>query len=191
MRILISLLCCLPLLVSAADNPRVVLETTEGDITLELYADKAPASVENFLAYVRNDHYDGTIFHRVIPNFMIQGGGFDKGLRRKSTREPIRNEADNGLANLRGSVAMARTSEPHSATAQFFINTVDNSALDHTGTDSPRAWGYAVFGKVVDGMAVVDRIESLETKASGGMGNLPVNTVVIQNVSILENEDAG
>jgi peptidyl-prolyl cis-trans isomerase B (cyclophilin B) len=165
--------------------PRVVLQTSAGDITLELYADQAPKTVENFLAYVRDDFYDGTVFHRVIADFMIQGGGFDAELVRRETGEPITNEADNGLSNERGTVAMARTNMPHSATAQFFINVVDNPALDHRGKVSGRTWGYAVFGRVVEGMDVVDEIRYVETEPRGPHQNVPVEPVVIEDVEIL------
>ncbi len=162
----------------AADAPRVVLETSKGTIVLALFPDKAPATVENFLAYVDAGFYDGTVFHRVIPDFMIQGGGFTAELDKKPTREPIQNEADNGLANDRGTVAMARTPDPHSATAQFFINTADNAFLNHTGKDA-RGWGYAVFGTVVEGLEVVDAISGVATTRKGAMADVPVEPVVI------------
>ena len=165
--------------------PRVVLHTSMGDITVELYEDQAPKSVENFLQYARDDYYDGTIFHRVITEFMIQGGGFDRDLEGPPVREPIENEADNGLSNERGTIAMARTNDPHSATAQFFINAVDNPALDHRGKVSGRTWGYAVFGRVVDGMDVVDEIRYVETEARGPHQNVPVEPIVIEDVEIL------
>lgn len=151
-------------------NPQVRLETTAGPITIELYEEKAPQSVANFLQYVDSGFYDGTLFHRVIQGFMIQGGGFDKNGQRKATQAPIQNEADNGLSNQRGTLAMARTGDPHSATAQFFINQVDNRSLDHSGKNA-RGWGYAVFGKVTDGMTVVDNIarEQTTTQRLGGM----------------------
>ena len=141
---------------AAQGGPQVELVTTKGTIVLELYPDKAPKSVENFLRYVDEGHYDGTIFHRVIEGFMIQGGGFDKSMSKLPTRAPIVNEADNGLRNERGTIAMARTADPDSATAQFFINTVDNAPLNHTGK-SPQGWGYAVFGRVIEGMDVVEK----------------------------------
>ena len=165
--------------------PRVVVQTSAGAITVELYADQAPETVENFLAYVRDDFYDGTVFHRVIADFMIQGGGFDAELARRETGDPITNEADNGLSNERGTVAMARTNMPHSATAQFFINVVDNPALDHRGKVSGRTWGYAVFGRVVEGMDVVDEIRYVETEPRGPHRNVPVEPVVIEDVEIL------
>lgn len=156
MRVLATaLLALLPTLLFA--NPQVRLETSAGPVTVELYEDKAPQTVANFLKYVDDGFYDGTQFHRVIRGFMIQGGGFDQSGQRKATRSPIQNEADNGLSNERGTLAMARTGNPHSATAQFFINLVDNDNLDFSGKNA-RGWGYAVFGKVTDGMAVVDNI---------------------------------
>jgi cyclophilin family peptidyl-prolyl cis-trans isomerase len=165
-------------------SPRVALETSKGRIVLELDAARAPKTVENFLAYVRAGHYDGTVFHRVIDGFMIQGGGFTAEMEQKPTRPPVDNEADNGLKNLRGTVAMARTNDPHSASAQFFVNTVDNSFLDHTAKDV-RGWGYAVFGKVVEGMEVVDAIAKVRTATRARMENVPVEPVVIQKATIL------
>jgi cyclophilin family peptidyl-prolyl cis-trans isomerase len=155
MRLAAALLALLPGLLLA--NPVVRLDTTAGPVIIELYEDKAPQSVANFLQYVDSGFYNGTQFHRVISGFMIQGGGFDQSGQRKATRKPIQNEADNGLKNKRGTLAMARTSNPHSATAQFFVNLVDNRNLDFTGKNS-RGWGYAVFGAVTDGMNVVDNI---------------------------------
>ena len=163
----------------------VILHTNQGDIALALDADNAPASVENFLAYVRSGHYDNTLFHRVIPGFMIQGGGFSPGMRQKSTGKPIANEAANGLKNLRHTVAMARTSEPHSATSQFFINLADNAFLDYKGP-SPQGYGYAVFGKVVRGGDIVDRIAKLPTGRSGVHENVPTNDVVIERAEVVE-----
>lgn len=166
--------------------PKVRLETTKGAIVLELDAAKAPKSVENFLQYVRDGHYDGTVFHRVIAGFMAQGGGFtqaDGKLSQKSTRAPIENEADNGLRNARGTVAMARTNDPHSASAQFFINLVDNGFLNHT-SKSAQGWGYAVFGKVVSGMDVVDAIGKVATGRSGPFSDVPVEPVVITKATI-------
>ncbi len=147
-------------------DTQVIIQTTLGSFTIALDASRAPATVENFLRYVDDGHYDGTIFHRVIDGFMVQGGGYDAAYGRKPTRAPVRNEADNGLANKRGTVAMARTSDPHSATAQFFVNLVDNAFLDHKAKND-RDWGYAVFGKVVAGMDVVDRIAKVRTGAGG------------------------
>jgi peptidyl-prolyl cis-trans isomerase B (cyclophilin B) len=158
---------------------QVVLQTTAGDITVELDAAKAPASAENFLNYVRSGHYDGTIFHRVIKGFMVQGGGMDAGMKQKQTASPIRNEANNGLKNARYTLAMARTSDPHSATAQFFINTADNAFLDFRA-ENAQGWGYAVFGKVVDGTDVVDRIEGMRTGRQGFHDDVPLEAVTIQ-----------
>jgi len=163
---------------SAGEAPRVVLETNHGNIILELYPDKAPQSVGNFLAYVDEGYYSGTIFHRVIDGFMIQGGGFTDDMTQKSTKNGVPNEADNGLKNSRGTVAMARTTEPHSATSQFFINLVDNAPLDHTDK-TPRGWGYTVFGKVVEGMDVVDAIAKAPTGTVGPFRDVPSETVVI------------
>jgi len=165
--------------------PTVILHTSKGPITLELFSDQAPISVENFLEYARSGHYDGTIFHRVIGNFMIQGGGFDAEMQQRPVRDPIQNEADNGLSNARGTVAMARTGMPNSATAQFFINVVDNPALDHRGTQSGRTWGYAVFCRVTEGMDVVDEIRQVATDNRGPMADVPVEPVVIERVEIL------
>jgi cyclophilin family peptidyl-prolyl cis-trans isomerase len=165
-------------------NPRVALETSLGRIVLELEAAKAPKSVENFLEYVKAGLYDGTIFHRVIPGFMIQGGGFDTGMEQRHTRAPIQNEAANGLRNARGTVAMARTGDPNSATSQFFINTVDNRFLDFKDA-TPRGIGYAVFGRVVEGMDVVDKIEKVRTATQGPFENVPVEPVVIKKATLL------
>jgi len=159
----------------AAGNPQVVLTTSEGPILVELFADRAPETVENFLAYVKAGHYDGTIFHRVIPNFMIQGGGFDANMQQKQTEAPIKNEADNGLRNLRGTLAMARTQVRDSATSQFFINHKDNAFLDHGSRD----FGYAVFGKVTRGMEVVDKIAQVPTGNRAGHQNVPREPVLI------------
>ncbi len=163
---------------NAGEAPRVVLETNHGNIILELYPDKAPQSVGNFLAYVDEGYYSGTIFHRVIDGFMIQGGGFTDDMTQKSTKNGVPNEADNGLENSRGTVAMARTTDPHSATSQFFINLVDNAPLDHTDK-TPRGWGYTVFGKVVEGMDVVDAIAKAPTGTVGPFRDVPSETVVI------------
>jgi peptidyl-prolyl cis-trans isomerase B (cyclophilin B) len=159
-------------------NPTVALNTNHGPIVVELYADKAPKTVQNFLEYVGAGFYDGTLFHRVIPGFMIQGGGFDAAQRQKPTRPPIANEADNGLANERGTVAMARTGDPHSATAQFFINLKDNSFLNHSGK-TPQGWGYAVFGRVIEGMEAVDRIARVPTDRGRISEAVPLEQVVI------------
>jgi peptidyl-prolyl cis-trans isomerase B (cyclophilin B) len=165
--------------------PRVLMKTTFGDITLELDAEKAPKTVENFLEYVKNGFYDGTIFHRVIDNFMIQGGGFDAEMRQKPTEAPIENEADNGLTNARGTIAMARTMDPHSATAQFFINVKDNDFLNHTGKNM-QGWGYTVFGRVVDGEAVVDKIRGVATGSFAGHQDVPKETVAIDSIALIE-----
>ena len=156
----------------------VVLHTNHGDITLELDAENAPASTANFLQYVRDGHYDNTLFHRVIPGFMIQGGGMEPGMKQKPTRKPVANEATNGVKNKNYTVAMARTSEPHSATAQFFINVADNASLDYKGP-SPQGWGYCVFGRVIAGTDVVDRIKRVETGNAGMHQNVPRDDVVI------------
>jgi peptidyl-prolyl cis-trans isomerase A (cyclophilin A) len=167
--------------------PRVALATNMGKIVIELNPAKAPKSVENFLQYVNDKHYDGTVFHRVIPTFMIQGGGFTQDLTMKSTRAPVPNEADNGLSNLRGTVAMARTGDPHSATAQFFINVVDNPNLNHFGKDNGQTWGYAVFGKVVSGMEVVDAIKVVERGAKGPLPqDVPVSPVIILSAEVVK-----
>lgn len=158
---------------------KVVLETSLGKIILEIYEDKAPETAKNFLKYVDEKFYDGTIFHRVIPNFVIQGGGFDKEMKEKNTYPAIKNEADNGLSNLRGTIAMARTSDPHSATSQFFINLVDNKNLDFKDKNSGRGWGYAVFGKVIEGMDVVDKIASVQTTTKGYYENVPKEPILI------------
>ncbi|MEY3137071.1 MAG: hypothetical protein RL580_803 [Pseudomonadota bacterium] len=154
-------------------------KTTAGDFTVELFSKEAPESSANFLKYVDDGHYDGTLFHRVIPNFMIQGGGFAAGMEQKSTRPPIRNEATNGLENLRGTLAMARTNDIHSATAQFFINLVDNDFLNH----SPGNYGYAVFGRVTSGMEVIDAIAAVPTTRRRGHGDVPVDDIVVLSVT--------
>ncbi|MEW8624846.1 MAG: peptidylprolyl isomerase [Candidatus Thiodiazotropha sp.] len=159
------------------------MKTSMGDITLSLDQEKAPKTVENFLQYVRDGFYDGTIYHRVIKDFMIQGGGFTADMKKKKTREPVENEAKNGLKNKKGSIAMARTSAPHSATAQFFINHKDNSFLDYPSRDG---WGYAVFGKVTEGMDVVNAIAEQPTGVNSGMRDVPRSTVTIEKVSIVE-----
>jgi peptidyl-prolyl cis-trans isomerase B (cyclophilin B) len=161
-----------------SDNPRVALETSKGKIVLELYSDKAPQTVKNFLGYVDTGYYDGTIFHRVIPDFMIQGGGFTAEMKKKNTQPPIQNEADNGLGNKRGTIAMARTQDPHSATAQFFINTKDNDFLNHKGKSS-QGWGYAVFGRVVEGMGVMDAISNVKTVTRGMYRDVPAEPIVM------------
>ncbi len=161
----------------------ITLKTNLGDIVIELDHDKAPKTCANFEQYVREGHYDGTIFHRVINNFMIQGGGFMSDMMQKATREPIENEAKNGLSNVAGSIAMARTMAPHSATAQFFINVKDNGFLDHPGQDG---WGYCVFGKVTSGMDVVDKIKEVDTTNRAGHSDVPVDPIVIEKAEITE-----
>ena len=163
----------------------VTMETNKGVITLELDREKAPDSVENFVTYAKSGHYDGTIFHRVIPGFMIQGGGFDTSMQQKDTNPPIKNEAANGLKNNKGTVAMARTNVPDSATSQFFINVKDNDFLNHT-SPTPQGWGYAVFGQVTDGMDVVESIENVSTANKGGQQDVPVSDVIIVKVTVQE-----
>ncbi|MFV9473934.1 peptidylprolyl isomerase [Advenella sp. RU8] len=165
--------------------PRVKLETNHGDIVIELNTEKAPVTAENFLNYVKEGFYDNVIFHRVIKNFMIQGGGMAPGMKEKQTRAPITNEANNGLANDKYTIAMARTNDPHSASAQFFINSRDNDFLNHTAPTA-QGWGYAVFGKVVEGTDVVDQIENVKTGNRGFHQDVPVDDVVIQKASIVE-----
>jgi peptidyl-prolyl cis-trans isomerase B (cyclophilin B) len=160
----------------------VVLTTNHGKITIELDAEKAPKTVENFLDYVKSGHYDGTIFHRVINGFMIQGGGFEPGMKQKATRDPIENEAANGLNNDCYTIAMARTNDPHSASAQFFINVKDNDFLNYSG---PNNWGYCVFGKVTDGTDVVDAIRKVRTGSKGFHGDVPVEDVIIEKAEIV------
>ena len=201
MRLLLSICLLLPLLAVAdtpendyendhesetTENTQVILHTNHGAITLELFEKEAPLSVANFIEYARAGHYDGTLFHRVIPNFMIQGGGFDTDFQQKPTRDPIQNEADNGLTNARGTVAMARTNDPHSATSQFFINVTDNNFLDHRSPASGQSWGYAVFGRVTDGMDVVDAIRQVETGRRSFHQDVPVEDVIIERVEIIE-----
>lgn len=173
---------------------RVRMQTSEGDIVLQLNKTLAPITVENFLGYVKSGFYDGTQFHRVISNFMIQGGGFDTKNNKKQPRLAIRNEADNGLKNKRGTIAMARTGEPHSATAQFFINVADNVALDHT-SPTPRGWGYAVFGKVIEGMETVDKIKQTPTKvgllAGAARRDVPKTPIIIEKVTIETTDETG
>lgn len=182
LRTLITGLCFCAVSQWAIAAPQVEFVTTEGRIVLELNTEKAPKSVENFMRYAKDGFYNGTVFHRVIPNFMIQGGGFDTQLEQKTTRAPIQNEAANGLQNQRGTIAMARTNQPHSATAQFFINHKNNAALDYPGHDG---WGYTVFGKVVQGMEVVDKIAAASTGNIKGMQNVPFKNIVIQTTTIL------
>ena len=167
----------------ALANPKVTMETSEGKIVIELYPDKAPKTVANFLAYAENNRYDGTIFHRVIPGFMIQGGGFTANMKQKATLDSIENEADNGLKNEKGTIAMARTQDPHSATAQFFINAVDNDFLNFRSKDV-RGWGYTVFGRVVEGMDVVEKIEKVKTHNVGMFADVPEQAIEIQSTTV-------
>jgi peptidyl-prolyl cis-trans isomerase B (cyclophilin B) len=169
---------------SEEQNPRVVLETSSGNITIELFKDKAPITVRNFLTYVNEGYYDGLIFHRVIKGFMIQGGGMDADMQPKKTRFAIKNEANNGLKNTRGTLAMARTAVVDSATSQFFINVVDNAFLDYKGK-RPEEFGYAVFGQVVEGMEVVDAIREVKTGSKGGHGDVPLEPVTITKASVV------
>ena len=175
----LSLVCAVPAL---AANPQVEMKTSQGTLVIELYADKAPKSVGNFLQYVKDGFYNGLIFHRVIDGFMIQGGGFEPGMKQKATRAPIENEAKNGLRNEPGTLAMARTADPHSASAQFFINLVNNAPLDYPSRDG---WGYAVFGKVVQGFDVVQKIAKLPTSNAGMHQNVPTTPVVIESAKLL------
>lgn len=163
---------------------KAVLHTTYGDITIELNAEKAPETAANFAQYVKDGFYNGTIFHRVIPNFMVQGGGFDEKMSQKPTRDTIKNEADNGLSNETGTIAMARTSDPHSASAQFFINVADNHFLDKARSQD--GWGYAVFGKVTDGMDVVNKIKGVATGSAGGHQDVPREAVLIESADLIE-----
>jgi peptidyl-prolyl cis-trans isomerase B (cyclophilin B) len=173
----------LPASAHAQENPVVVIETSMGDITVQLNQKRAPISVENFLKYVKEGFYDGTIFHRVIPDFMIQGGGFTSEMSKKATHEPIKNEAKNGLKNRKYTLAMARTADLHSATSQFFINTKDNEFLDNKGT-SAQDYGYAVFGKVIEGKDVVDKIGKVKTGTKAGHQNVPMEAVVIKTIRL-------
>ncbi len=168
-----------------AENPKVALETSKGRIVLELFPQQAPETVKNFLSYADSHYYDGTIFHRVIANFMIQGGGFTSEMKPKPTRGPVKNEANNGLKNDRGTIAMARTPDPHSATAQFFINVVNNDFLNHKG-QTPQGWGYAVFGKVAEGMDVVDAIASTPTAIRGPFRDVPAESIVINSIRLIK-----
>lgn len=166
-------------------NPKVKLQTNHGDMLVELNAEKAPKTVENFITYVKDGFFDGTIFHRVINNFMIQGGGFEPGMKQKDTRDNVENEANNGLRNNRYTLAMARTSDPHSATAQFFINVADNDFLNHTAPTS-NGWGYAVFGEVIEGTDVVDKIKTVKTGTKGFHQDVPVEDVIIEKATLVE-----
>jgi len=171
--------------VADANFPQVLVKTNMGDIVLELDKQKAPASVANFLNYVNEGFYNGTVFHRVIDGFMIQGGGFSQDLAKKNTHAPIKNEANNGLKNLKGTIAMARTNDPHSATAQFFINVVNNGFLDYKSA-TPRGWGYAVFGKVVQGLDIVDKIRKVPTGPGGPFpSDVPKSTIIMESVTVV------
>ena len=192
MRYILITLTSLFLLFSSANaaddvtSKRVKLETSEGNIIVELDITRAPLTVLNFLKYVNSGHYDGTIFHRVIKDFMIQGGGFTPDMNRKEGHATVKNEADNGLSNLRGTIAMARTNDPHSASTQFFINVVDNTFLDHK-SKTPRGWGYTVFGQVIKGMNVVDKIRNIRTGPNGPFrSDVPLKMVIIHKASVVE-----
>ncbi len=163
----------------------ILVKTSKGDIEIALNAEKAPLTVANFLSYVADKHYDGTIFHRVINNFMIQGGGFEQGMAQKPTKQPVVNEANNGLKNDKYTIAMARTGDPHSATAQFFINTKDNDFLNFK-SETQQGWGYTVFGEVVNGQDIVDAIEGVKTGNSGPFGDVPVEDVIIESIAVVE-----
>jgi len=180
----VVMLLCAGNLSAGTVNPRVSMQTSLGPIIIELDRQAAPKTVENFINYAETGFYDETIFHRVIKGFMIQGGGLTKDMQRKKTGQPIENEADNGLKNTRGSIAMARTMNPHSATAQFFINTADNKNLDFT-SKTTQGWGYCVFGRVVSGMEIVDKIESTPTTLRAGRRDVPVETVTIESVAVI------
>jgi len=182
---ILLLLCSLSAGIAAAANPQVEFKTNVGSFVVELYADKAPATVDNFLRYVNDGFYRGTMFHRVIPGFVVQGGGYTKDYQQKPTREPVKNEAGNGLKNVTATLAMARTSDPHSATSQFFINLKDNSFLDHRAPN-PREYGYTVFGRVVKGMDVVQKIAAIPTGAGGPFpAEVPQQTVIVQETKVL------
>ena len=171
-----------------AEHMQVLVKTNLGEFVIELYADKAPVTVENFVNYVDKKFYDGTIFHRVIPTFMVQGGGFLPDMTKKATGAPIENEAKNGLSNEEYTIAMARTGEPHSATCQFFINVKDNKSLDFTA-ETARGWGYAVFGKVISGTETIDKIKDVKTTTKGQYQNVPVKPVIIRSMSVIETEE--
>jgi cyclophilin family peptidyl-prolyl cis-trans isomerase len=169
-----------------AANPVVLVETSLGNFKIELFEDKAPVTVKNFLQYVNDKHYDGTVFHRVISDFMIQGGGFEPGMKEKKTRDPIKNESSNGLSNQKYTVAMARTREPNSATAQFYVNVKDNTFLDKAKAQD--GVGYCVFGRVIDGTDVVDKIKAVETGTAKGFENVPTKDVVIKSIKVVKEE---
>lgn len=192
-RLMLGLFIALSPLASAATGTppagdslmTVTMQTNHGTIVLELDAARAPKTVENFIQYAKDGFYDGTVFHRVIPGFMIQGGGFEVGMKQKPTREPVKNEADNGLKNETGTIAMARTNDPHSATAQFFINVKDNGFLNHS-SPSAQGWGYCVFGRVTEGMDVVQAIEKVATGNKGFHQDVPVTDVIIEKVTVVD-----
>ena len=179
----VGLLVCVGMVKAEGDAVRVVMETSKGNFVIELDGEKAPIAAENFLGYVNSGFYEGTVFHRVIDGFMVQGGGFTEAMDQKPTEGTIQNEADNGLLNRRGTVAMARRPDPHSATSQFFVNVVDNKFLDHQ-SKTPQGWGYAVFGEVVSGMDVVDAIAKVKTGRNGPMSDVPTEPVVIQKAYV-------
>jgi cyclophilin family peptidyl-prolyl cis-trans isomerase len=166
-------------------DTKITIDTNLGTVLLELYPDKAPKTVENFLSYINEKFYDDTIFHRVIDNFMIQGGGYAHGMAQKKTRVPIENEASNCVRNARGTIAMARTSDPHSASSQFFINVVDNDFLNYTAA-TPAGWGYCVFGRALDGLSVIDRIKGVPTGSRLGFKDMPLSDVVIKSIRVIE-----
>ena len=170
---------------NSSTNPKVLIETSKGNITIELDAKNAPISAANFVSYVKDGFYDGTVFHRVIPNFMVQGGGMNPDMSEKQTKAPIQNEANNGLTNDRGTLAMARTNAPHSASSQFFINVVDNTFLNFK-SETPQGWGYAVFGKVTEGMDIVDAIVGVKTGSHGMHQDVPVEPVIMNKASLIE-----
>ena len=182
-RLILAAFAFLFSLAALAANPQLEVKTSQGTLVIELYQDKAPKTVENFLQYAKDNFFNGTVFHRVIPGFMIQGGGFTPDLKQKETRAQIQNEAKNGLKNETGTLAMARTNDPHSASAQFFINLKDNSFLDYPGRDG---WGYAVFGKVVQGMDVVQKIAAVPTSNAGPHQNVPTTPILIESVKLLQ-----
>ena len=187
-RLVLAVLIAAMTSATAEDSgPRITFETTEGNFVIELFPDEAPLSSANFLQYAKDGHFNGTIFHRVIPGFVIQGGGFDQNMTRKSTRKPIENEAHNGLKNLRGTLSMARTSDPHSATSQFFVNLVDNDFLDHS-SKTPRGWGYAVFGRVIEGMDTIDKVAAVETGRIDGMSDVPLYPVIVTRATAEPNK---
>ena len=181
----VGLLVCVGMVRAESSPLRVVIETSKGNFVIELDGEKAPGSVENFVNYVNSGYYDGTVFHRVIAGFMIHGGGFTEEMVQKQTAGTIQNEADNGLRNSRGTVAMARRNDPHTATSQFFVNVADKKFLDHTAK-TPQGWGYSVFGEVVEGMDVVDAIAKVKTGRKGSMGDVPTEAIVIQKAYIQE-----